>query len=78
MSTSFTKLKPTGQVDFVEEALDSLNEHTPDEWAAARRVLEDSHYTSTQIAEVFRGMGFAEVTAPRVRHYRRKMKEGRA
>lgn len=78
MSASFTELKPAGQVNFVEEALDSLNEHTPAEWAAARRVLEDSHYTSTQIAEVFRGMGFAEVTAPRVRHYRRKMKEGRA
>lgn len=78
MTTSFTELKPTGQVDFVEEALDSLNEHAPTEWAAARRVLEDSHYTSTQIAEVFRGMGFTEVTASRVRHYRRKMKEGKA
>ena len=78
MTTSFTKLKPTGQVDFVEEALDSLIEHAPDEWTAARRVLEDSHYTSTQIAEVFRGMGFTEVTASRVRHYRRKMKEGKA
>ena len=78
MSTSFTKLKPTGQVDFVEEAMDSLNENAPAERDAAWRVLEDSHYTSTQIAEVFRGMGFAEVTAPRVRHYRRKMKEGRA
>lgn len=78
MTTSFTELKPTGQVDFVEEALDSLNEHTSAEWAAARKVLEDSHYTSTQIAEVFRGMGFTEVTASRVRHYRRKMKEGKA
>lgn len=78
MSTSFTKLKPAGQVNFVEEAMDSLNEHAPAERDAAWRVLEDSHYTSTQIAEVFRGMGFAEVTAPRVRHYRRKMKEGRA
>ena len=75
MSASFIDLAPKGRVNYVEEALDALKEHSPVEHQSALRVLESNQYTSTQIAEVFQDMGFEEVTSSRVRHHRRKMKE---
>ena len=79
---SFTSMqkneRPGAPTDKVELAMDSLAadpERFP-EYQAALECIHDTRWSNPQIAQAFRDLGFTDIDANRVKHYRRKIREG--
>lgn len=76
----FKDIKPTPTGDRVQAALDQLREQDIEEYRLAREALmQPDLYTASVISSAFKELGFPEAAdARRIRHYRAKIREGKA
>lgn len=73
----FLNMKPAAKVDYVVEAMDSLQHSDPDQYLAAAEIIQDKRFTAQQVADAFRELGYEAVDVNRVRHYRSKVASGK-